>query len=312
MKRDTLALICLLTLMVSCTPTYQQQVVLVTTTLRAVTATPVPTDTLTSTPRPSSTPTATTAVTRTPTPTLTPEPTVTPRPKRVIFSSDFERPIVYNWGNGEWHTPVKIGGDYTIVPDPTNSSRGNVLKIWAEGPAVHPNWDATRFWRDINPAWMKGDNRTVRAPSAIRVDVFVPSDVVHQDIGLLSVHRYNTVTGDKNSVAAYELDERGVLRLYVNDGKGNSERVNLRNGVFQKGEWNTLELVLEPNGDVIPLVNGLNAYNNESDQLRVPVGDYPAGFADGHAGIIKAYQSPVDGLDGMWILNDNFEVLEYQ
>jgi hypothetical protein len=135
---------------------------------------------------------------------------------------------------------------------------------------------------------------------------------VSRCVRCVKLHRFNTVTGDKNSVAAYEIDEMGIPVLYVNDGKGKGERVKLKSGLFHNGEWNTLELVLEPNGDVTPLVNGANAYRNTSDRLRVPVGDYPAGFVDGHAGIIAANEAPVDGLDGIWILNDNFEVLEYQ
>lgn len=236
---------------------------------------------------------------------------------RIVFGSDFERPIVYAWGSGEWHTPMKIAGDYEVIPDPTNSMnkdgkpRGNVLKLRVSGPALPTDWDPSHYWRAVFPSWMKGENRTVRAPSAIKVDVFVPSSV-HQWIGLLSVHRYNTVTGDKDSVAAYEIDAMGIPILYVNDGKGRYERVKLESGLFHSGKWNTLELVLELNGNVIPLINGANAYRNKSDQLRVPVGDYPAGFVDGHAGIIAANQAPNDGMDGLWILNDNFEVLEYQ
>jgi hypothetical protein len=241
----------------------------------------------------------------------------TPRPMRIVFNGDFERPIVYAWASGEWHTPMKIAGDYEVIPDPTNSMnkdgkpRGNVLKLWVSGPALPTDWDPSRYWRTIFPSWMKGENRTVRAPSAIKVDIFVPSSV-HAYIGVLGVHRYNTVTGDKDSVAAFEIDEMGIPVLYVNDGKGNGERVKLKSGLFLNGEWNTLELVLEPNGDVTPLVNEVIAYQNKSDQLRVPVGDYPAGFCDGHAGIIAANPAPDDGMDGLWILNDNFEILEYE
>ena len=162
-----------------------------------------------------------------------------------------------------------IGGEYGIVPDPTNSMdkkgkpRSDVLKIWVSGPSQQTDWGGSRFWRNISPTWIKGENRTVRAPSAIKVDIFVPSSI-HAYLGVLSVHRYNTVTGDKDSVAGYEIDEMGVPVLYVNDGKGKAERAKLKSGLFHNGEWNTLELALD------------------------------------------------DGMDGLWMLNDNFEILEYE
>lgn len=212
---------------------------------------------------------------------------------------------------------MKVGGDFAVVSDPTNSTdsdgrpRNNVLKIWASGPAVHPNWDEILFWRDINPNWIKGDNRSVLAPCAIRVDVFIPTGI-DQELSLLGAKRLNTVTGDLNSLAAYELETSGNLRLYVNPGKGNGTRVKLKKGIFHRDEWNTLELVFEPDGKVVPIVNGVNAYNRERDQLHVPVGDYPAGFATGHAGILTVNQSSRDGMDGVWILNDNFLIIEYE
>lgn len=236
---------------------------------------------------------------------------------RIIFNGDFERPIVYAWGSGEWHTPLQIGGDFSIIPDPTGSldnrgiPRGKVLKLWASGSGEHTESGGALFWRHIYPAWMLGPDETVPAPCSIQVDVFTPKGI-EEDLGLLGVHRYNMRTGDKISVAAYEIDGNGNLVLLARDGKGNDKRVRLKSGIFRKGEWNTLRIDFEPDGSIYPYVNGILAYNRTSDLLSVPVGDHPAGFADGHAGIIAANQTPDDGLDGIWILNDNFLIVEYE
>ena len=180
-------------------------------------------------------------------------------------------------------------------------------------PVQHPDWGSTLWWRNILPDWCNCyPLQTVRAPSAIQVDVFKPSDLY--GIDMLAVHRLNKNTGDTISVAGFEVYSDDNLVLVVRDGQGNDTRVSLKSGLFSSDTWNTLRLDFELDGSVIPFVNGKNAYVNPSEPLKVPVDvEHDAGFVDGHAGLQSANQSQNDGYkDGQFLLNDNFMVFEYQ
>lgn len=239
----------------------------------------------------------------------------------VVFQSNFNAPLNLMNSPATWSNLQESGTKVEIVTDPTSSldadrePRGGVVKVSIQGKSVQKEWLSTGrkgglYWRTGYPGWDYG--QTLRAPSGIQVDIFIPADLY--GIGLHGVHRLNKIHGDRTSVAGYEIYRGDVLVLVARDGQGNDKRVHLRHGLFQSGQWNTLRLDFEVDGSVIPFVNGQNAYQRPSDLLKVPVDDeYDAGFIDGHAGLIFASQNEQDGFkDGQYLLNDNFTVFEYQ
>lgn len=254
-------------------------------------------------------------------PTARPTPTATERPRRVIFQRDFDtgQLDIAKGTAGHWNVLHEDGVRIEIIPDPTKSNgpngrpRGSVMKATIRGgPVQHLDWGSSLWWRNGYPDWTYGyPVQLVQAPCAIQVDVYKSPDLT--DVGLLGVHRINVRTEDRISVSGFEIYGDNLV-LVVRDGEGRDQRVSLRHGIWKPQAWNTLRLVFEQDGTVLPYVNGQLAYEKSSDTLRVPVdADHPAGFVDGHAGIIWANDNKASGpKEGQYLLNDNFVVLEYR
>lgn len=243
-----------------------------------------------------------------------------PRPGSIKFQDDFENGLLVSYGDDQqWSVLYQDGGVLSVVPDPTGSlnpagkPRGNVLKATIQGhPVQYPSWGTNLWWRNILPEWRNGNPLdTVRAPCAIQVDVFKPSDLFGLD--LLAAHRLNKKTGDKISLTCLEVYRDDKLTLFVRDAQGKDTGSNLIRGVFKSDQWNTVRLDFETDGSVIPFVNGQNAYLDPNQPLRLPVdSEHDAGFSDCHAGLLAANATPDDGFrDGQFLMNDNFMVLEY-
>lgn len=248
---------------------------------------------------------------------------------KVVFSGDFESGSIVVGPSpvDQWIYDRQDGGKSRIVPitslfsdsalqvDGSGKPRGNVMKITMEGPAVaHPDWgsDTRGLWRAIYPAWQNGvPPQTLSAPCAVQVDIMMSKGLGG---GFLGVHRLNIETDDRTSVAAYEIEPNGKIKLLARDGKGNDKRVYLQDGLFKIGAWNTLRLEFLPDGSVMPYVNGRLAYRQMSDLLKVPVDDaHDAGFVDAHAGFILGGigGGNDDVPKGAWLLNDNFIILRH-
>lgn len=254
-----------------------------------------------STPAPD--PTVTPTSTETSTSTSTPAPTETQRPSKVVFQDDFESGvIVYNWGAGEWHTPLKVGGDYQIISDSTNSGRGNVLKLWTSGT---PSQEGSLYWRHIYPNWMyRPDNNLPESP-AIQVDIYIPNGFSNY-IGVLSFHSLDPNSGKSDAAAGFEFDGQGLV-LSSHDNYGYNKRVPLKSNLFNLGKWATIRLEVDDDGYLLPYINGELAYVSSNKDLWLKV--IRGTFFDGHAGILVANSKERDVFtEGQWILNDNFLV----
>lgn len=302
---------------------------------------PILTATSTQIPKNTSTPTRTASVTPTPTitpsptqtstniPTATPTSTNTPIPMNLVFNGDYESgKIEIGPSPNQWFFERQDGGTSEIIDinsvfsdpsqllDSSGKSHGNVMRITIGGPAVsHPDWGGATpgLWRQISQAWQNGiPPHSLSAPCAVQVDLFKSKDLGG---GFLSVHRLNKVTEDRISVAGYEFEPNGRIKLLARDGRGNDKRVYLNKDLLEPSGWNTLRLEFLTDGSVVPYINGRLAYQRASDLLKVPVDkSHDAGFIDAHAGYILGGigGSNSDVPEGSWLLNDNFMIFQQQ
>ena len=256
-----------------------------------------------------------------------------PENPKMLITVDFNRPgIVFFYGNyksgnidlgwaeGKWHTTSKVGGDMAVIEDPTNSKDANgdprrkVLKVWATGDAVHPNWDSVNYWRDINTNFTVHDPyENISGAVRLELDVYVPQAF---DGGLFSTHRFNKSTGDGNSNSGFELHKDGTIWYAIKDPQyGKDVRVQLQPGLFKVGQWNTLAIEIENpvNGKalVYPIINRKIALKpGDVITYSVDPDAYYGTVGDAHGGIISATSTPIDGLSnpGIYVLNDRLVV----
>lgn len=234
-----------------------------------------------------------------------------------MFSDDFSSGSI-RWKAFEvdqWGDLKELGVSVGVVPDPINSTdtqgklRGNVAKFEVTGSPVWRDLEKT-FFRMGYPTW-NGDKviPLVAAPSAVMCDIFIPAGT-NTTYGLLSVHRLNPSTGETRSVAGFEVSSIGILRGLARDGKGKDTRKDSVR--LPIGRWFKLGMEFRSDGKVIYLLDNKPLFDLDYT-LSVPIGDYPAGFMDAHAGIIKSNKDTNDGMpEGFTVYNDNFKVVRYQ
>jgi hypothetical protein len=276
------------------------------------TNTPMPTDTATATLAP---PTKTPKPTRRP-PTATPKPTETPRPQQIIFQDDFSHGINIAESPNAGFYYMNQGAAVEVIDDPTNSERGKVLKCFVSGDSkLEPsgNWVRRGYltWTNTGGYY---NSEIVPVPAAVQSDVYLPEEMVGNgsrekpSISLMSFHvdRIGHQPGQEPDFAAgFDLGSNGAFGYMNNRG----EWITL-NTKFYPDRWYTLRLVVEPNGDILPYVNGKLALPSGKQPLRIPDG-YEIGFGDGHGGLysVTGKDPTPDFPQGAWLLNDDFKVI---
>jgi hypothetical protein len=264
--------------------------------------------------------------TKTPKPTLrprtaTPRPTETPRPQQIIFQDDFSHGIDIEISPNAWEYYNNQGAAIEIIDDPTNSTdssgnpRGKVLKCSVSGDSkLEPSgtWVRRGYLTWANTGSFH-NSETVQAPAAIQTDVYVPRDTLRDPnpavtiLGFHSNRKGRTAPEDPSFSAGVTADRSGYLRM------GSQGRWELLTGVrFPFDTWFTVRLEVGSDGIIRPYINGKLAYPSGMEPYRIP-DNIELGFGDGHAGW---YSSPgsnptPDFPQGAWLLNDNFEVIQY-
>jgi hypothetical protein len=273
------------------------------------TATPTPTATLRPPPTPTSslTPSPTLPPTRTPRPSSTPPPTETPIPS-FTFSTDFES--LDNLGN-YW---LDRGGRYSIVPDPTGTGRGTVLKCEAAPDLayLHDYGDVSRMVvRSCPDQYWPAQ----RGPHKVGVDVLVKDNFSPQisstpDGPYLSVlsdfydsEGYGKVWG---VAATADLYLRGsVYYLKLGNVKNGQARPSPAAPPFTFDKWHRVDIVVTKERRVILYQDGQIVATGElADSADLAT-------AGGHAGLygIAPVSSNKAPFESGTLYNDNWSVV---
>ena len=266
---------------------------------------PSPIPSATNTPMPTHTPMPTATEippTETPKPTPTPKPLVRPRNGDIVFLEDFRAPAqtgIVEIGHGRldrWAnyrtdgaavsfvTAKSVFDDPAMLLDVDGKQIEYVMKVTiGDKPVSHPDWGSDPLWYAVYPGWENGlPAQTLGAPCAVQVDLLKPLELAGS---FMSVHRLNEKTGDRASVAGYEIEPNGRVKLVTRDGYGGDQKVYLNHALMKKSRFNRLRLEFSEDGTVLPFINNELAYQNNSKQLNVGVKrDYRPGFVDAHPG----------------------------
>ena len=238
----------------------------------------------------------------------------------ILFGDDFNAGLNDGVASSRhWNAPslCQYGATVEVVSDPTGSvdGRGKVLKVTTQTPVELP-W-GPGLWQAGYPSWINfhanGDGYVSIIPESAGVQTDVWVDPLIDHASLLSVHRKPLdPEAVKWSVAAMEIHNYGEITVYALDDKGNATRITCTEGLFRRGEWNTLKFIIEvPTGRVLPFINSHFALASVDIAPIVPVNQQiPGSFSDAHGGI--NFNSPTNSWPmipvGRVVLNDNFAV----
>ena len=183
----------------------------------------------------------------------------------ILFEDDFNDGLNDGVASSRhWNAPslCQYGATVEVVADPTGSvdERGMVLKVTAQTPVELP-WRPGP-WQAGYPAWINfhanGDGYASIYPESAGVQTDVWVDPLIEAASLLSVHR-QPLNPEATiwTVAALEIHNYDEIAVYALDDKGNATRKTCTEGLFRRGEWNTLRFIIEvPTGKVLPFING--------------------------------------------------------
>jgi len=238
----------------------------------------------------------------------------------ILFEDDFNDGLNDGVASSRhWNAPslCQYGATVEVVADPTGSvgERGKVLRVTTQTPVELP-WGPGP-WQAGYPAWINfhanGDGYVSIYPESAGVQTDVWVDPLIESASLLGVHRKPVdPEATKWSVAAMEIHHYGEIAVYAFDDKGNTTRITCTDGLFRRGEWNTLKFIIEvPTGKVLPFINGQFALASVGLAPIEPVNEQiPGSFSDAHGGI--NFNSPTNSWPmipvGRVVLNDNFVV----
>lgn len=224
------------------------------------------------------------------------------------WASDFEN------GFAGWD-PRRIdrkGAGIDVVPDPTSSNKGKVMKAWIEGPppAVEPG-DPRYSKRRAYPAiWFP----LKPLPCSMQEDVWVSRELAEQATrrgnwySQLSFFDSTAYESDKWHVAVttnLRQDSHFGLDIKGEGGAGISFPVPLPGAPrFVPENWVTLKVVIEADGKVSLYQNG----------VLITAGQLPPttrrGFVGGHGGLYVGHDISVPEGDftSGYIYADNFRI----